>query len=52
MHIGVRAAEWGKCTEIIINAQTAKKEVQDNYEKCSLKYCPNCGARMDGGDKE
>jgi DNA-directed RNA polymerase subunit RPC12/RpoP len=19
-----------------------KKEVQDDYEKCSLKYCPNC----------
>lgn len=29
-----------------------KKEVQDDYMKCSLKYCPNCGARMDGDVNE
>jgi hypothetical protein len=22
--------------------------VQDDYEKCSLKYCPYCGKRMSG----
>jgi hypothetical protein len=26
VHIGVRAAEWGKYTEIIINVQTAKRK--------------------------
>ena len=29
-----------------------KEEVQDDYEKCSLKYCPYCGARMDGDVNE
>ena len=29
-----------------------KKEVQDDYEKCSLKYCPYCGKRMSGDINE
>ena len=34
------------------NESFCSSELTDEQMKEMLKYCPNCGAKMDGGDKQ
>ena len=45
IHTDLAAHWYGKdeCNE-------CKYHEHDRRDLCNLKYCPNCGAKMDGGD--
>lgn len=47
----IDADEVSKAANLAIDlCSVCKDTVQGDYKDCGMNYCPNCGAKMQGGD--